>query len=517
MGVPAIHPDDPYRFVDGQDQLFLAGYYPGLQALIVGPLSVDDEYMTLIDRLAEKRINLLRVTLTFGMALTNYRWRHPYLLTDQCCSHKPPKGAWTPGNKFDLSRFDEEFFSYWDRVVSYAGAHGVVVQACLLDGAHTERRCIVNGYEQTACNPNLGKPIWGAFQIYGLDFDYYFLPNSIDGVKMKGNPTDQWYSDDDIMDHQKAFVTKAVKTLGGHDQLIWEIINEPASAATTQLVAEGEVRGPDFYAALPRESLGGKSWLQVMARTVHDAEQQYGHPAHLIMPADLPGHQAVAGHEVPVGWYNSNRTACSADNTFTLADYQNFRRDLVGQRPPKDYPEGAPLISDNDRSACPGRPVEQLPLWQRRKAWTTLVGGGYASLFVFDLFVKKTWNPVGLDHPAVLNGMKYVGLTARFVDDFRIQLAGTRPREKALNGENTAWSLDQKVDGKPRPYVVYFFQKGTAKIESIKNPAGCRWFDPRTGEKSGAGGDYKDSTFTTPASGTTDDDWVLCISAGAWS
>ncbi len=510
MGVPAINPKDPYRFIDGQDQLYLAGYYPGLQALIVGPGSGGDWYQKLIDRLAQNRINLLRVTLTFGMALTNYQWRHPYQLTDQCCSYVPPQGPWRAGFKFDLDHFDEDFFSYWSRVVRYAGDRGVVVQACLLDGAHTDAACTVNGYGSNACDSSLGSSIWGPFQIFGLAFDYYFKPNSIQGVVMGKKPTDQWYSDRAIVDRQQAFVEKAVETLGGYDRLIWELINEPAAVAS---VAEGQ--GPTEHAMVPRDSLDGQSWIDFMTRTVRDAEKRNGFPAHLIIPADLPNHKVVAGQKLPVGSYNSNRTACSGSNTFTLGKYQEFRDAL--RRPLKDYPQGAPLVSDNDFSVCPG-PVKQLPLWQRRKAWTSFVGGGYASLFVFDLFIEPPWNPMGLDNPAVVEGMRFVGLTRRFVDDFQIDLAGTVPQKKALNNDqDTAWSLAQEVAGQLRPYVVYFFQQCTATIASLASPDACEWFDPRTGKRSNAGGDYSDSVFSTPASGEKDQDWVLHIPAVAWS
>ncbi len=497
MGVPAINPQDRHRFVDGQDQLVLAGYYPGLQALIVGPGSEGEWHEKLIDLLAENQINLLRVCMTFGMALTNYKWRHPYQLSDQCCSFKPDD-QWPEGNKFDLERFDQSFFDYWNQVLSHAGDHGVVVQACLLDGVHTDAACIINGTSGACGTYQDGSPIWGPFQIYGLAFDYYFSPNSIQGVDRDPDPkvaTDQWYSDDTIISYQKALAEKAVETLGVHDNLIWEIINEPNSAAS-----------------IPRESLDGRSWLEVMTRAVRDADQN----RHLIIPADLPGHQAVAGHDLPVGWYNSDQTACSAENTFTLGDTQQFRLELIDQRPPDGYPDGAPLISDNDRSVCPG-PVDQLPLWQRRKAWTALVGGGYVSLFVFDLFIEETWNPVGLDNPSVQAGVRFVGLIRKFIGDFQIDLVSTEPRAEALNDSvDTAWSLDKKVAGVARPYVVYFFQQGTATVGSVANPDTCEWFDPRTGDRQNAGGDYSDSTFETPASGTEDDDWVLHIPAAAW-
>ena len=271
---PEINPADKHRFLTGREQLVLAGYYPGIQALIVqpqvraaDPLS-STYYRQLIDTMVDHDLNLLRVVLTMGMALENRDWLHPYSRSRVCCTaHAGELGV--SGFRFDLDSFNQAFFEYRDAVLTYAEDKRVVMQVALLDGAHTRRRKDISGASRAP------------FEYIGWIYDYYHRRNNVNGIDFVGpqNGTEDWYRNPDVIDRQKAFIAKAVSELGHHPNLIWEIANEPQVAP-------------------PPPNGRGHPWLGEMRQAIQAAEAVH-RLSHLIQPFDLPDHRNVSGFRTP--------------------------------------------------------------------------------------------------------------------------------------------------------------------------------------------------------------------------
>ncbi len=458
---------DRHRFWLDSDQLYLTGYSPGLQALIVEPqLNAGNPlastfYRDLIDTLVVNDVNLLRVVLTMGMALEDREWLHPYERSSTCCT-KHADDLDMSRFRFDLDRFNETFFDYWDAVLSYAEARDVVMQVALLDGAHTSR-------EFLEPNPPLGQP----FDVIGYYYDYFDEDNNDNGLDVESK--DDWYDDADIRERQKAFIRKAVQELGDHDNVIWEIINE------------GQIPRPPPNGP-------GDPWLDEMQQEILAAQNDFGHRLHLIQPFSLPDHRDLSGHNTP-----GNTT----DPEDYLAEYQAVHEGLV-----QDYADNdQPLLDDNDCCARTGTP-EQL----RKKAWLSLVSGAYPSMLAYTVTGGSAPTLLGIGDPGhpTQQGMRWVGYTKTFVEDLEVDLVGMAPSDELLDATSggPAWGLARAEE----EYVVYFFEGGSTSIPSLAGLTyDSYWFNPVNGDF--LVGPTMGTSFTTPTSG----DWALHIRGGVSS
>ncbi|MCH9646722.1 MAG: DNRLRE domain-containing protein [Deltaproteobacteria bacterium] len=453
QGVPRIDPSDPHRLLLGDDQLFLTGYYPGIQALIVHPQVIDFDnpvtntyYVELVDALADRNVNLLRVVLTMGMALENHQWLHPYQRSGSCCVNDSS----SPGDKFDVSEINPFFFDYWDAVISHAAVKDVIVQVALFDGFHSRVWDDTVGISQ--------RP----FEHRGRRYDYFRFENNINGHSLS-NIAALYGGETGIKNRQIEFVQEAVERLGGHWNIIWEVSNEPQ--VTT-----------------PKPGVPAHSWLGDMRAAIRSAEIASNHPAHMIMPFDSPDHRDLGGHRTPDG----------SSTAINPAEYLGVHVDLVD-----DFNQfHLPLIADNDCCVTPGTP-DQL----RKKAWTSVVSGAYPSMLVYN--VSGGPSPVGLNHSSVQQGMRYVGYTKKLMDERGVDLVGMVPSDNLLTTSDLVWCLARAGE----EYILYFFDGGSVTVSDLPVSYDASWFDPRTGVFSprlGSG-----STFVAPPGG----DQVLYIRA----
>lgn len=472
-------PQDPSLFFYEGETTLLAGYYPGLQALSVSPQVNptnplgSNYYVDLINTLTDSangnHANLIRVMLTPNMALEDPVWLHPYQRakspscslnnSNTCTIHSSVVGV--AGNKFDLDRWNESFFQYWDAVIGYAESRDVIVQVNFWSGTHHRKLQNDNG--------SVGIP----FRHGGRIYEYYEGGNNVNGVDLDETSTLSFYQNADAIEREKDFIDKAVQTLGDHDNVIWEIINE----------------GQAMPVPLPGQK-GGHPWYQEMRSQIRASEALYGHPAHMIMPYDSPDHRYVAGHFTP-GDNNSD------------SDYKNVHTNLVAQY--DQYP--TPIIADNDCCFTPGTP-DQL----RKKAWTSLVSGAHPEMLVWP--VTGTGSPwgLGVDANGVPNpnhqtqkGIRYTGFVRKFVQEQGIDLRGMVPRDDLLGSPSPAGFVWNRAKEGSR-YIVYFFKGGSATVLGLPSSFDAWWFNPRSG------------AFTTasPVSGThfqapSSSDWVLYV------
>lgn len=470
-GGGVIQPDGGGFRYQGQP-LFLAGYYPGMHALtravhLSEAPTNSNYYLQLIDALAARNINLFRAFLTNYSATANSGRNflpHPQHPTS-CCTASPPAHVnWPSSNKFDLDQWNDDFFDHWNTVIAYAKSKGIIMELAFFENRLTW------GWD------NHG-PVENGFQDFAAGRKYSLLAgqNNVNGVAINDEVSPvQWYTDSAALARQKAFVREAVKRLGGHDNILWELSNEPpiASVMSQQVLAD---------------------WNAEICAAMRQSEIDHGHPRHAVVGVDMPEHRDVDGHGTP-----------GNDENFT-----GVHANLVA-----DFGDGSgpPLIADND--CCFNAGTSEA---QRKKSWTSVISGAHPLLFNYkaDEFYFSIVNS-----PSTLTTIERVGYPRKLVLERGLDFAAMVPRDDLVsNSGGDVWMRAKAGE----QYLVYYLTSGSATFSSLPNDYQAEWFDPRSGryltaQPSGVNG--QSATFQTPACGDFSppspdcnggSDWVLYI------
>ncbi|MFV8756438.1 hypothetical protein ACNOYE_38310 [Nannocystaceae bacterium ST9] len=439
VGDPHINAGpDQRRFVRGDQSWYAAGYYAGAAVNMTGQ-DYAGNYAgyneDLVDALDGAGVNYMRIWANWGAVS-----RAPGGNDDWDDFVKPPWPRTGPGNaldnrpKLDLStdpeEFDSSYFKLLGAMVERATDedHDMVVQLILLDCWHM--------------GPN--------GQSFGFgDYDFFDDDNNINGVEVDGLRA---WSDPSgpVFPYHAAYVRKVVETVGGHP-VVWEICNEPNRSGGKA----SERLHEDFDAAI--------------TTVIRQAEQDFGHPRHLIMPNDLPEHRDVSTHD-------------RAISTLTDADF--IHDELVAQ-----FASNQVLIYDNDSFT----PLPTLDLL-RALIWGVFTAGANVDVFDENLY-KSTVLGSG---PATAR-MQAVGNLGSFAA--RFDLVGMTPRDGDLV---RGWAFGHAGE----QYLVYLPQEPgpqTLRLPGLVGK-GCevRWYDPRTGTDGMIDSGRCDQDFTAP----TDEDWA---------
>ncbi|MEM7482130.1 MAG: Ig-like domain-containing protein [Acidobacteriota bacterium] len=459
-------PLDPRRLIRDGRSLFVAGYYPGLHSLssLHRPLYNEGQpyHQALLDELASHDLNLTRAFLTLNMALeaSSSAALLPYQRSDQCCTADGSELGLNR-KKFDLDRFDESFFDYWEDVVRYADERGIVMVLAFFDASH------VNDWEFNWTSHN------GHHYKGGRKYDFFSRGNNANGVPagvdpMGGNPAQAsiWYTDPKVRTYQDRFVRRVVRQLGGYGNIIWEVANEPA-----------------------KNRPWVRTWREEIRDVIRNVEQDEGYARHLVMPLDLPDHSNVEGHWLP-GDSSANSGCTGGIETCNPRDlYVQIQAALADQF----AGESRPLLADNDCCTYNGTTKNR-----RQKAWLSLLSGAYPLVFEFAADESEET----LFEAGSRDAMRWTGYTRTLVESRAIDLVGMEPFQglTGLDSERPVWALARPGS----EYLLYFFRAGSATVPDLPAEYRAEWFDPRTGAFESAG---RGPTFSR--SGTQD--WVLYI------
>jgi hypothetical protein len=124
-----------------------------------------------------------------------------------------------------------------------------------------------------------------------------------------------------------------------------------------------------------------------------------------------------------------------------------------------------PLISDND--CCLAEPDAA---FMRRKAWAVLTAGAHISVFNDALYRRGV-----LANRNTANGMHWIGLVRRFVENLDVNLIGMQPADELVSGE--AWAIARRGE----EYIVYLPRGGNVRVSDLPRRYRAHWFDPREG------------------------------------
>jgi hypothetical protein len=405
--VPRIHPNDPHRFTMGGQTWYPAGYYPSIGALTTDQNDYTNYYRNLIDKLSANGINYFRITFTMGQPYGNSI--NPYQRTG-------PGNAADGRPRFDLTKFDQSYFNYWLNVVTYARSKGIVIQLCILDVWHTKSLVAEDN---------------GPQHVWGLQYDYYYGTNNINGLNTVDH-TAWMTTTDPVYAYHQAMVRKLVDTIGSQPNLVWEMANES----------------------------GRTDWENALGDYLTSYEQSKGMATHLVMPRDLPGHQYVPDYPG-----NANNDPVSTHSGLVNVFGQNKI-----------------MISDNDGAQDIDPPT------RRRKAWGCLTAGAHMDYFHFDMYQQAV-----LDSTDAADGMRFVGYLRKFLSTFQVNLIGMQPSDGLLSrgwctarsGQEYVIYLDgggsTTVSGLPGSFTATWFnpRTGTSSAASggptFNAPDGNDW------------------------------------------
>jgi hypothetical protein len=407
-GLLTIDSQDPHRLLMDGKPFYLAGYYPNIGALTHDQYDYENYYKILIDMLAVNRINYMRGVFdmgqTIGSSMSLYQRTGPGTANDG----KP---------KYDLKKFNQDYFDYWRKVITYAQSKGIVVQLVINDSWHNKSNIVYDN---------------GGDRVWGMKHDYYNGANNINGLDASDNTN--WHSPSHAsFEYHKQVIRKVVDNLGDLPNIVYEISNENNTNA---------------------------NWERQLADYLTSYEASTGRSRHLVMPRDLPNHDNAGGKTVdPV---RSHTELVS-----------NFSKNKV-------------LIADNDGGGS------STPLSRRNKAWAALTAGAHMSYFHSGMFKLDV-----LVSSDASDGMRYIGLTTKFMSDFNVDLRGMIPSDSLVS---SGWALAKSGER----FIVYLRSGGSTTVSNLPSSYTAHWFDPRTGASQTASGG---PTFTTPDS----KDWVLYI------
>ncbi|MGH9360873.1 MAG: hypothetical protein ACRD2T_03085, partial [Thermoanaerobaculia bacterium] len=228
----ALHPDNPHYFLfRGRPAVLItSGEHYG------AVLNLDFDHAPYLDELKARGFNLTRtfsgtyreVPGSFGIKGNTLAPEPGRYLSPWARSDTP--GYAGGGNKFDLRRFDEDYFKRLKDFIAGAGERGVVVELVLF--------CL--NYEEA---------LWQVSPMHAR--------NNVNGIG--AIPRDEPYTlkHPDLLAVQEALVRKLVEELRAFDNLYYEICNEPYFGGVTP------------------------EWQRRIARTIADAEAGLPH-RHLI-------------------------------------------------------------------------------------------------------------------------------------------------------------------------------------------------------------------------------------------
>jgi hypothetical protein len=406
----SLHPENPHYllFRDRPTVLITSGEHYG------AVLNLDFDYVTYLDELQRHDLNLTRTFSGsycegWGEGWNTLNPAQGRYLSPWARSDVP--GYADGGAKFDLDRWDEAYFARLNDFVAQAGQRGIVVELVLF--------CVFYGDEQWSLCPLNAR-------------------NNVNGIGAGGREHVFDESDPAMMAVQERLVRRLVESLRDHDNLYFELCNEPY------------FDGPGL----------GSPWNDRILRIVRQASDR-----HLIALNVANGSQPV--ERVPDGVSVLNFHYCAPPDAVA-----------VNQRHP------AVVAYDESGFAGSGGEV------YRRHAWDFLLeGGAVFSNLDYSFTVESPQgrstaadDKLGSTDPELRPHLQQL---RRFLE--RFDLVRLRPDNAVIRGSLPDNATARILAEPGRQYAVYI-NGGTRADLQLELPRGrysAEWVDPRTGRVTG--------------------------------
>ncbi|MBI3465474.1 MAG: hypothetical protein HY000_20825 [Planctomycetes bacterium] len=350
----SLHPDNPrYLLFRGRPVVLVTGteHYG---AVFNRPF----DYRAYLDDMAERKLNLTRTFVLFRELQAS---RNPY---STCKPESPDYIAPWPRSgpglasdgepKFDLDRWNDEFFQRLHDFLQQASRRGILVELTLLS-------CT---YDETIWSLN---PLHKANNLQGLGD----VPAQ-DYISLRNRP---------LAEKQLALVRKVVRETAGYDNVYYETCNEPIGGFPGRATGEEVDRWQEAIGAAIREELA----------TANRPHLVFGYPAahlkpEIVLDSAFDGslfdgvnhHAAISGPVTLRGQSFLLGRFMSCD--MTLAALRDFH--LAAGKLPK------PCVNDEDNAASYRRDERGWTV-TRKRAWTTVMSGGHYDVIDFSITVDR--------------------------------------------------------------------------------------------------------------------------------
>jgi hypothetical protein len=333
------------------------------------------------------------------------------------------------GNKFDLDRWNPEYFARLKRFITEAGKRGVVVEVCFFNGQYSDT--------------------WPLSPLY--------WENNIQGVGRVGFRDTQTLKDAQLVAREADYIRKIVAEVNEFDNVILEVCDEPALFT-------------------PRDEAG--PWVAHMLHVMHDAEDSLP-KRHLI------GQEVQGGIDGPVDM------AGNPDLSIVVGQYlwRTDSEEMGGlQGLDREYWHNKP-IEENETAYYPVWYKGDAVADSRVEAWEFMVGGGASFNQLNGRFTGD--DPAGNtpDNAQVLGSLRNL---KRFLESFDFAamepdrgfvvsglIPGTHYRGLSQYGSQYALYIHHSKGGDEMAYTV---TPGNYKETLVVNlPPGsykAEWIDP---------------------------------------
>ncbi len=204
-----VHPNNSRYFTaDGRTAVYLTGSHTWSNLQDLGtsdpPKAFDfDRYLNFLDRYGHNFIRLWRWELPrwrYGHGNASFGQPHPWMRTG-------PGTARDGKPKFDLTKFNPDYFKRLRERVEKAAKRGIYVSVMLFEG-----HCL-------------------QFSQEGWGFHPFHPDNNINGIN--GNRLDYYtLKNPGVLNLQRAYIRKVIETVGDLDNVLYEISNEAGRYST---------------------------------------------------------------------------------------------------------------------------------------------------------------------------------------------------------------------------------------------------------------------------------------------
>lgn len=356
--------------------------------------------------------------------------------------------------KYDLDRWNPEFFSRLQKFLDLASSYGIVVELTLLS----------NMYEP---------PVWELNPLHAA--------NNINGMEKIAWPDFITARHPKLFEIQKRYVRKIVEFTRRYDNVFYEICNEPG----------GNLQGNKSNAQPPEVN----SWQMELAAVIRNAEKDMpykhlvaGQEAYNDDPAQQPSDSSFHGLAFDIVNIHPLPNAAYRGRIYNMGDFMSKQLKLraVLDYCLATYHETKPLNFDEDNVASAYKDYEAWTI-DRKRAWVTLFSGAHYDLIDFSII---NYSETGTDSSQKYLRTWFKNLSAymRSIDIVKAKPIANWLKEKPVNLLEAAFvipgkqyniyladerELTDKDAGKPiKGNIRFDLQQGIYEIRSYSPESG---------------------------------------------
>jgi hypothetical protein len=433
----ALHPDNPHYFLyKGEPRIFVssAEHYGAL-------LNLDFDYLKYLETLHEEGMDYTRIFTgayvenveSFGIEKNTLAPLENRLITPWARSNE--SGYINGGNKFDLSKWDKDYFDRLNDFVQTADRYGIVVEITMFSSIYNEVNWL---YSPLHPNNNI---------------------NNTDHIERSFVTT---LSNGNIFSYQEAIVRKIVREVNTYDNVIFEIQNEPwADQPGHEIPLNNTVYPKDGVKWFSKSTMASEAsleWQKAIAGIIRDEEDKL-----------------EKRHLIAQNYCNYSQSLPVVDDNIDILNFHYVWPTAVHF----NYGYNKPLSFDE--SGFSGKEISTY----RRQAWRFILAGGAVFNNLDYSFVAGHENGTFEENHSPGFGSREFRKQLVILKDFinSSDFVNMRPVNHIVY--HAPGFQYQVIGKKGREYLMYLEGAGQRKI-TLDLPDGrydIMWIEPATGKE----------------------------------